>query len=212
MSIGIGNRKRNDRTTEPDKRDNKLSDSEDLNKNKYRKPVAYAGPEQIVYEGSKVTFKGIYKLDGEGSPDSNVLFTWELDSSQTDTGMHVDLDNPNIRTPSFYAPYVEFDFNKGQNNNPYTTLTFKLVVTGKRTGLSSDPSMVTIIVKMIQRALILQGGGALGAYELGVYRALCERLIEKDRSDGARKNRPLFDIIAGASIGALNAAINCTFN
>ena len=33
---------------------------------------------------------------------------------------------------------------------------------------------------MIQRALVLQGGGALGAYELGVYRALCERLIEKD--------------------------------
>jgi NTE family protein len=60
---------------------------------------------------------------------------------------------------------------------------------------------------MIQMALILQGGGAFGAYELGVYRALCKRLIEKDRSDGTRKNRPLFDIIAGASTGALNAAL-----
>ena len=82
---------------------------------------------------------------------------------------------------------------------------FELVVTDKNTELSSDPSRVTIIVKMIQRALVLQGGGALGAYELGVYRALCERLIEKDKSDGPSKNRPLFDIIAGASIGALNA-------
>ena len=213
MAIGLGSRNNNkgsNRTPELDKKsskkDDKLSDSQDLNKDKHRKPVAYAGPEQRVYEGSKVTLEASYKLDGERPPDSNVLFMWELDSYQRDTGIHVELDNPNIRTPSFYAPYVEFDFNKGQNN-PYTTLTFKLVVTNNRTGLSSDPSLVTIIVKMIQRALILQGGGALGAYELGVYRALCERLIKKDRSDGARKNRPLFDIIAGASIGALNAAL-----
>jgi NTE family protein len=213
LAIGLGSRnnKNNDKSLEvgkrSDNRNTRLSDSKDLDKNKNRKPVAYAGPEQIVYEGSKVTLEGSYKLDGQRPPDSNVLFMWELDSSRTDTDTPVKLDNPNIRTPFFYAPHVEFDFDKGQNNNPYTTLTFKLVVTDKRTGLSSDPSMVTIIVKMIQRALILQGGGALGAYELGVYKALCERLIEKDRSDGARKNRPLFDIIAGASIGALNAAL-----
>jgi NTE family protein len=209
LAIGLGrrNNKSNDKATEVSKRsDNRLSNSEDLGKNKNRKPVAYAGPEQIVYEGSKVTLEGSYKLNGQRPPNSNALFTWELDSTQTDTGRHVELDNPNIRTPSFYAPQVEFDFNRGQNN-PYTTLTFKFIVTDKQTGLSSDPSLVTIIVKMIQRALILQGGGALGAYELGVYRALCERLIEKDRSDGTRKNRPLFDIIAGASIGALNAAL-----
>jgi NTE family protein len=214
LAIGLGSRnnKSNDKAPEAaakrsDNRNTRLSNSGDLDKNINGKPVAYAGPEQIVYEGSKVTLEGSYKLDGQRPPDSNVLFMWELDSNQTDTGTHVELDNPNIITPSFYAPYVEFDFDKGQNNNPYTTLTFKLVVTDNRIGLSSDPSLVTIIVKMIQRALILQGGGALGAYELGVYRALCERLIEKDRSDGARKNRPLFDIIAGASIGALNAAL-----
>lgn len=212
MAIGLGrrNNKRSDKATEvgksSDNRNTRFSNSEDLDKNKNRKPVAYAGPEQIVYEGSKVTLEGSYKLDEERPPDGNVLFAWEQDLSRKDTDSPVVLDNRNNKTPSFYAPYVEFDFNKGQNN-PYTTLTFKLVVTDKRTGLSSDPSLVTIIVKMIQRALILQGGGALGAYELGVYRALCERLIEKDRSDGARKNRPLFDIIAGASIGALNAAL-----
>ena len=170
------------------------------------KPMAYAGPEQIVYEGSKITLEGSCNLDSKNNPNRNISFTWELDSSHTDNDVYVELDNPNIRNPSFIAPYVKFDF-KGQNNKPYATLIFKLVVTDKRTGLSSDPSMVTIIAKMIQRALILQGGGALGAYELGVYRALCERLIEKDKSDGARKNRPIFDIIAGASIGALNAAL-----
>ena len=52
----------------------------------------------------------------------------------------------------------------------------------------------------IKRALILQGGGALGAYELGVYRALCERLIEKDKSDGTRKNRPLFVLDATSAV------------
>jgi NTE family protein len=213
LAIGLGSRnnKSSDKTLEvgkrSDNRNTRLSDSKDLDKNKNKKPVAYAGPEQIVYEGSKVTLDGSYKLDGQRPPDNNVLFMWKLDSSRTDTDTSVELDNPNTRTPFFYAPHVEFDLDKGQSNNTYTTLTFKLVVTDKRSGLSSDPSTVTIIVKMIQRALILQGGGALGAYELGVYRALCERLIEKDRSDGARKNRPLFDIIAGASIGALNAAL-----
>ena len=53
----------------------------------------------------------------------------------------MELNNPDNRNPSFIAPYVKFDFNKGQGNKPYTTLTFKLVVTDKRTGLSSDPSM-----------------------------------------------------------------------
>ena len=43
-------------------------------------------------------------------------------------------------------------------------------------------------------ALLLQGGGALGAYQAGVYSALCEANIEPDW-------------IAGISIGSLNAAL-----
>ncbi|MBA3751146.1 MAG: patatin-like phospholipase family protein, partial [Nitrosopumilus sp.] len=55
----------------------------------------------------------------------------------------------------------------------------------------------------IQRALIFQGGGALGAYEAGVYKALYDNLIE-----GAQKeNRLLFDIVAGTSAGAINATL-----
>jgi NTE family protein len=43
-------------------------------------------------------------------------------------------------------------------------------------------------------ALVLQGGGALGSYQAGVYEALCEAAIE-------------VDWVAGISIGAINAAI-----
>jgi hypothetical protein len=42
--------------------------------------------------------------------------------------------------------------------------------------------------------LILQGGGALGAYECGVYKVLAERLDD-------------LSIIAGTSIGAINAGV-----
>ncbi|NLS71682.1 patatin-like phospholipase family protein, partial [Bradyrhizobium brasilense] len=43
-------------------------------------------------------------------------------------------------------------------------------------------------------ALLLQGGGALGAYQAGVYEALAEASIHPDW-------------VAGISIGAINAAI-----
>lgn len=57
-----------------------------------------------------------------------------------------------------------------------------------------------------QRVLILQGGGALGAYEAGAFKALSEEIPKIDAKNG-EANRPLFDIIAGTSIGAINAAI-----
>ena len=59
-----------------------------------------------------------------------------------------------------------------------------------------------------QRALVLQGGGALGAYEAGVISMLCRRFTEKNDKEKNKDNRrPLFDIVAGTSIGAMNAAI-----
>lgn len=45
-----------------------------------------------------------------------------------------------------------------------------------------------------QSVLVLQGGGALGAYQGGVYQALCEAGIEPDW-------------VVGTSIGAINAAV-----
>src|SRR6185503_16194602 len=46
----------------------------------------------------------------------------------------------------------------------------------------------------LETILVLQGGGSLGAYECGVYKALYKSGIK-------------FDILAGSSIGAINASI-----
>lgn len=54
-------------------------------------------------------------------------------------------------------------------------------------------------VPKIQRALFLQGGGALGAYEAGVFKAFHDRFL--------KPGEPFFDIVAGVSIGAVNASI-----
>jgi NTE family protein len=54
-----------------------------------------------------------------------------------------------------------------------------------------------------QRALIFQGGGALGAYEAGVFRALYDKLYDRSK----RENKQLFDIVAGTSAGAINATL-----
>jgi NTE family protein len=51
-----------------------------------------------------------------------------------------------------------------------------------------------ITTTQVETVLVLQGGGSLGAYECGVYKAFERHGIE-------------FDIIAGTSIGAVNAAI-----
>jgi NTE family protein len=56
----------------------------------------------------------------------------------------------------------------------------------------------------IQRALVLQGGGSLGAYEAGVFNTLYYWINKENNTNGENDN--IFDIIAGTSIGAINAA------
>ena len=56
--------------------------------------------------------------------------------------------------------------------------------------------------KDIKRAVIFQGGGAIGAYAAGVYAALYY-WMKKDITDAEN----IFDIVAGASAGAINASI-----
>jgi NTE family protein len=51
------------------------------------------------------------------------------------------------------------------------------------------------------RALVFQGGGALGAYEAGTYQQVY-RKASKESTDGR-----LFDIVAGTSIGAINSSV-----
>ena len=57
----------------------------------------------------------------------------------------------------------------------------------------------------VNRALIFQGGGSLGAYEAGAYEAIKE-VSQYSRAKGMG-NEPIFHIIAGTSTGAMNAAI-----
>jgi NTE family protein len=61
-------------------------------------------------------------------------------------------------------------------------------------------------IPLRERALVLQGGGSLGAYEAGAYQALSAYVAAKDEKEG-RGGTSTFDIIAGTSIGAMNAAV-----
>jgi NTE family protein len=70
----------------------------------------------------------------------------------------------------------------------------------------SGSNKFTTTIPKVQRALILQGGGALGAYQAGVFKSFYEKMKRNQNNDGDDHNR-LFDIIAGTSIGAMNGAI-----
>jgi NTE family protein len=72
--------------------------------------------------------------------------------------------------------------------------------------LNSNNKKNTTNIPAKERAIVLQGGGALGAYEAGAYKALYEFLSNKDQREGS-KGKPTFDIIAGTSIGAMNSAV-----
>ncbi|HWS19419.1 MAG TPA: patatin-like phospholipase family protein [Nitrososphaera sp.] len=75
---------------------------------------------------------------------------------------------------------------------------------GKEKSKRNDDSKLSITLpssssidkttKTIENVLILQGGGSLGAFGCGVYKALAKRNIK-------------IDIVAGTSIGAVNAVI-----
>ena len=54
-----------------------------------------------------------------------------------------------------------------------------------------------------QRAISFQGSVALGAFEAGVFKKLYDMIKEKDKNWKKR----MFDIVAGTSAGAINAAI-----
>jgi NTE family protein len=71
---------------------------------------------------------------------------------------------------------------------------------------SGNNNNISTNIPVKERALVLQGGGSLGAYGAGAYKALYELLFKKDEKEGKEKSI-IFDIIAGTSIGAINAAI-----
>ena len=70
----------------------------------------------------------------------------------------------------------------------------------------SSSNKNTTNIPASERALVLQGGGSLGSYEAGAYKALYEWLSKEDKSEG-KDTSMTFDNIAGTSIGAMNAAV-----
>ena len=179
------------------------------------KLIAYIVPIGTVSEGSRVFLDGsqsYYKSSNNNTASElpaittrsigdkdGVAYLWKQDS-----GPKIDLIDNYTSMPSFIAPHIEFSHT---NIEPMQCiiLQFQLIVKDKK-GMISRPTSIQVVVKIVQRALVLQGGGALGAYEVGVFKALCENLIEK-RKETTAGNRLLFDIVAGTSIGAVNAAI-----
>ena len=76
------------------------------------------------------------------------------------------------------------------SNRPMRTTT----PTKKINGSPSRPTTPPVDITAARKALVLQGGGALGAYQAGVYAGVYE------------KHKAL-DWVAGVSIGAINAAL-----
>ena len=122
---------------------------------------------------------------------------------------------------SFTAPYVtDDDFDNDTTSidmanttipPAYSKLSFQLTIADNDGKTKDAHYNVDIIVKRVQRAIIFQGGVALGAYEAGVFHALVKKLSEQDEDKRRRgigkQKRPLFDIVAGTSIGGMNAAV-----
>ena len=61
-------------------------------------------------------------------------------------------------------------------------------------------------IPLRERALVLQGGGSLGAYEAGAYQASSAYAAAKDEKEG-RRGTSTFDIIAGTSICAMKKCL-----
>ena len=155
---------------------------------------------QTVSEGTKVILDTYNFIKDINDTNNSYSYSWK----QTE-GIPVVFDNTieNTHSFSFTAPYLE-----GHDVNH--TLRFKLTITDNNSGKTIIPnSNLNVIVKRVHRAIIFQGGVSLGAYEAGVFQALVEKLSEEDKTKKESKSdgRPLFDIVAGTSIGSMNAAI-----
>jgi predicted acylesterase/phospholipase RssA len=87
-----------------------------------------------------------------------------------------------------YSDYHLFLF-QDQNLMPSIHFTYDKYVYQKLTIL-----IISYMSDTIENVLILQGGGSLGAFGCGVFKALASNNIK-------------IDIVAGTSIGGVNAAI-----
>src|SRR3712207_4409088 len=156
-------------------------------------------PVVVGSEGSIVILDGDRFYDRRNfSKDAKIVsYEWKLMTEKNDGPISY-LTEYNPRYLAFMAPYLD------NWTTVSKTMHAQLIV--RDDSNKSSTSKVDIKIKRVQRVLVLQGGGALGAYQAGVFKALYEKIESEDHSKG-RHGRPLYDIVAGTSIGAINAAV-----
>jgi Patatin-like phospholipase len=160
--------------------------------------------EYVASEGSTVVFDAFEFLLGEHTNRKKSFDELKFESCDQKGDDEIRVSNlapeQDGRIYWFKAPYLR------DGNAVTAILNFRLKIVGQ-----DNPYDAKVIVKRVQRAIIFQGGVALGAYEAGVLQTLVQELDKKEEDqvrEGLKdKRRPLFDIIAGTSIGAMNAAI-----
>jgi NTE family protein len=163
--------------------------------------------EYVASEGSTIVFDALELLlrkdkNNKKPSDENNKPKFESCYQKRDDEIQVSNITPGQdgRIYWFKAPYLR------DENSITSMLHFKLKIVGQEITYNAK-----VLVKRVQRAIIFQGGVALGAYEAGVLQTLVQDLDKQEEGqvrEGLKdKKRPLFDIIAGTSIGAMNAAI-----
>ncbi|HEY6534559.1 MAG TPA: patatin-like phospholipase family protein [Candidatus Nitrosocosmicus sp.] len=171
---------------------------EKLSNNNKKAENNFDGVEQVVSEGLTVVLNAsdlINDIDTTTDNIKNYSCSWK-----PRTDISLDNDSKDNQFFSFTAPYVK-------GNERYHVLKFELTITDKDGKTRNSPYKANVIVKRVHRAIVFQGGVSLGAYEAGVFQALVEKLEEQDVKKGLKDSRPLFDVVAGTSIGAMNGAI-----
>src|SRR3954468_18626500 len=91
--------------SKPNEKSNSQCNSHNSNKN--NNLVAFAGPEQIVYEHSKVF------LEGQSFPPDQKLIWKQIDGPKVELEYENEEDkDTKLKNPYFNAPFVVLDFDK----------------------------------------------------------------------------------------------------
>ena len=150
----------------------------------------------VVSEGSTVVFHLVDFINDKEIEVDNFRFQ---SHRQKDSNNLVKI-HENSQYLWFEAPYI-----KGNEIN--TKLHFEITIVDNYDSFTQE---AVVVVKRVHRAVIFQGGVSLGAYEAGVFSALVQKLSKEDerkKENSENEKRPLFDIVCGTSIGAMNSAI-----
>ena len=144
-----------------------------------------------VSEGSTIILDLRQFLNDNDVSQHNLKSHSFVSCTQT-SGIPIGSLEENHQTISFKAPYV-------RDNDVYTRLEFELRTATNDTN-DITTHRVNVIVKRVQRAIVFQGGVALGAYEAGVFDALVKKISEQDEDEGrtgfGKEKRPVFDLVA----------------